>query len=241
MKPFAHPPVVVGHRGAPERAPENTPASFIAAAELGATWVELDARRSADGVPMCHHDAHTPDGVAVVARTADELALMGVWSLAAVLAALPGRVGVDVEVKNTPGEPDFDEDNGLVEAIAAAVEPRLDERPWMSSTFNPSTMAALAAALPDVPAGLLHLATLDVHQAASIAAEYGATVLCPQDGAPGLDADGLQRCHEQGFAVLVWTVDDPSAAAHLASVGVDAICTNRPDVIAAVLERQAQR
>ena len=240
MKPFARPPVVVGHRGAPEHAPENTPASFIAAAEIGARWVELDARRSADGWAVCHHDAHTPDGVPVVARTAEELALVGVWSLPAVLDALPAGLGVDVEVKNAPGEPDFDEDDQLVEAVAAAVQPHWDQRPWMSSSFNPVTVAALTVALPDVPAGLLHLATFDVQRAVSVAAEYGATVLCPQEGAAGLDSEGVEFCHRQGFAVFVWTVDDLDVAARLASTGVDAICTNRPDAVAATLARHVQ-
>ena len=239
MRPFERPPVVVGHRGAPEQAPENTPASFLAAVELGATWVELDVRRSADGELVCHHDAHTPDGVPLVARSADELALVGVWSLPAVLDALPAGLGVDVEVKNLPGEPDFDEEDGLVEELATILTSHRHTRPWMTSSFNPRTVAALGAALPDVPAGLLHLASLDVRGAVAIAAEYGAAVLGPQAGASGLDDEGVAACHDRGLSVLVWTVDEAAQAVGLANAGVDAICTNRPDVVAAALARRS--
>ena len=41
---------VIAHRGAREAARENTLPAFRLAREFGAEWVELDARRTADGV-----------------------------------------------------------------------------------------------------------------------------------------------------------------------------------------------
>lgn len=231
----AAPPVVVGHRGAPRRAPENTPASFLAAAEAGAHWVELDARRSADGVLMCHHDAWIEDGAALVARSADELARAGVWSLAAVLDALPPALGVDVEVKHAPGEPDFDgADQRSLAALAALLRDRRGERRWAVTSFDPTTVAAAVAALPDVPAGLLHLDVTPLEAAAEVAVDVGARLLCPQRGAPGLP-EAVAEVHAAGLAVLVWTVDDPEEAVTLADAGADAICTNVPDAVAAAL------
>jgi len=52
------PPLVIGHRGAPLAAPENSLASFLAAQKLGADAVELDLRITADGVIVIFHDAH---------------------------------------------------------------------------------------------------------------------------------------------------------------------------------------
>lgn len=48
--------VVTGHRGAMARETENTMASFELARELGADEIEFDVRRTADGVPVVHHD-----------------------------------------------------------------------------------------------------------------------------------------------------------------------------------------
>jgi glycerophosphoryl diester phosphodiesterase len=49
-------PLVVAHRGATDRAPENTLAAFEAAAEGGADVIELDVQLTADGVPVVLHD-----------------------------------------------------------------------------------------------------------------------------------------------------------------------------------------
>ena len=53
---------VIAHRGASAVARENTLEAFRLAAELGADWVELDARRTADGHVVVHHDAELADG-----------------------------------------------------------------------------------------------------------------------------------------------------------------------------------
>ena len=239
MEPFSPPlPVVVGHRGAPLRARENTPEAFALAAAEGATWVELDARRSSDGVVVVHHDPHTPDGVALVDRDAAELHTHGVHTLADVLAGLPAGLGVDVELKNLPGEPDFDGDDGLVELVADVLGPHLETRPLCTSSFNPATVAALAARLPDVPAGLLFLPTMSLSAAADYALGAGARLLCPHETCAGLDPEGVADVRARGLAILVWTVDGLERAAALADSGVDALCTNDPAGVVARLGRR---
>jgi len=49
--------VVVAHRGAHKTVPENTLASLEKAIELGVDYVELDVRRTKDGVLVLLHDA----------------------------------------------------------------------------------------------------------------------------------------------------------------------------------------
>ncbi|MBD8039212.1 glycerophosphodiester phosphodiesterase family protein [Phocaeicola sp. Sa1CVN1] len=53
---YKDPIEVVVHRGANHLAPENTVASAYAALEHGATWIELDVRKSKDGVLYNLHD-----------------------------------------------------------------------------------------------------------------------------------------------------------------------------------------
>jgi glycerophosphoryl diester phosphodiesterase len=51
-------PTLVGHRGYPDRYPENTLISIQAAVEAGAAWFEFDVQLSSDRVPfLCHDDS----------------------------------------------------------------------------------------------------------------------------------------------------------------------------------------
>ena len=67
-------PLVLGHRGAPRAARENTVEAFRRAVELGADGVELDVRRTADDVLVVHHDPAVEGVGPIVGATAAELA-----------------------------------------------------------------------------------------------------------------------------------------------------------------------
>src|SRR2546428_12568771 len=115
-------PWVMAHRGASVAEAENTLAAFEAALAAGAEAIEFDVRLTSDGVPVVMHDARvdrTTDGHGVV-RTmtiADIKRLRiatsdggraEVPTLVEALSLLTGRATVDIEIKNVPGEPDFD-------------------------------------------------------------------------------------------------------------------------------------
>ncbi|MFJ9775320.1 glycerophosphodiester phosphodiesterase [Kitasatospora sp. NPDC101157] len=75
-------PVVIGHRGAPFNAPENTMASFETALDQGADWLETDVQTTRDGVPVLMHDPtvdRTTNGKGAVADlTAAQVAALRV-------------------------------------------------------------------------------------------------------------------------------------------------------------------
>src|SRR5437870_293246 len=52
-------PILLGHRGSPHAAPENTLESFHAAIAAGAAGFEFDVRRSRAGRLVVIHDART--------------------------------------------------------------------------------------------------------------------------------------------------------------------------------------
>ena len=70
--------------------------------------MELDVRRTADGVLVVHHDAHLADGRAIVELAAADLP-DAVPTLAAALDACAG-MGVNIEIKNNHPDPDLDPD-----------------------------------------------------------------------------------------------------------------------------------
>jgi glycerophosphoryl diester phosphodiesterase len=231
---FAPTPSVVGHRGAPHSHRENTPESFAAAVEQGATWVELDARLDADGEVVVHHDPTLADGRALIELHTDACLAAGVHTLADVLAQLPRGVGVDVEIKNFPGEPDHDDSMQVVHRTLAVLAEVPASGRRLITSFNPLVLIALADAGAEQPHGLLTVG-IDLAGGIGTAVELGCAVLCPHHTTEGLDAEGIATAHGAGVQVLVWTVDDPGRARALAGAGADALCTNDPAAIGVAL------
>jgi glycerophosphoryl diester phosphodiesterase len=52
---------------------------------------------------------------------------------------------------------------------------------------------------------------------------------------PTVNAQLIESCHGSGLAVNTWTTNDVDRAIELAAWGVDGICTDIPDVLAAAL------
>jgi glycerophosphoryl diester phosphodiesterase len=221
---------VIAHRGASRAEPENTVAAFRRAAELGADMVELDVRRSADGLLVIHHDAHLPDGRAVSETPAAERP-PSVPDLDTALDACAG-MAVNIEIKNDPGEPGFEADRRLADDVAAAVTARGDTDRVVVSSFDRATIDRLrqVAAPPIATAWLVSMPPPD---AVDVVVTGGHQALHPWWQA--VDEALLERAHAAGVAVNVWTCDDAEAMARLAGWGVDGICTNVPDVAVAVV------
>ncbi|HQT99873.1 MAG TPA: glycerophosphodiester phosphodiesterase, partial [Acidimicrobiales bacterium] len=97
---------VFAHRGAHQKARENTLDAFRAALRLGVDGVELDVRRSADGALIVHHD-DAVEGRLIAKTRARELPPY-VCQLGDALETL-GSVEVNVEIKNLPTEAGYDE------------------------------------------------------------------------------------------------------------------------------------
>lgn len=225
--------LVIGHRGASHDFPENTIAAFEGAAALGADWVELDVRRTSDGVLVVHHDPVLADG-RVIADTVSTDLPAAVPTLERALAA-SHPMGVNVEIKNAPAEPGYDPTDELVAATLAVIETAGAEVDVLVSCFDLATIAVVRALSPDAATGYLVLSTSEPDDAVSLAAGGGHRAVHPFD--LFVDEASVRRCHDMGVEINVWTVDDPDRIRQLAEWGVDAVITNRPDVARAALAR----
>jgi glycerophosphoryl diester phosphodiesterase len=113
---------IIAHRGASEKAPENTLAAFRLAKEMGANWFEFDCQMSADGhVVVIHDDTvdRTTSGTGAVASLMlDELKALdaGAWhdpkfageripTLAEALALADEATGIYIEIKGADDDP----------------------------------------------------------------------------------------------------------------------------------------
>ncbi|MCU1498858.1 MAG: ugpQ [Acidimicrobiales bacterium] len=218
---------VIAHRGASAAAPENTIEAFHLARSLGADWVELDARRTADGVVVVHHDAHLADGRAIVELDRADLPA-SVCDLTAALDACAG-MAVNIEIKNWPADVDFDPGFMVADGVVAEVGRRGSHAEVLVSCFHRPTLDHVHEADADIGTAFLHhVEDRSWEQLAADVAAAGHVALHPWDGV--VDASLVDAAHRHGLDVNVWTVDDPDRMAVLIALGVDGLCTNLPDV-----------
>jgi glycerophosphoryl diester phosphodiesterase len=225
-------PLVFAHRGGSALAPENTMAAFDNGLRLGADGIELDVRLSRDGVVVVHHDARldrtTPLSGPVGDRTASELAAAGVPALADVLARhRDARVIVEMKVNRrelAARTIDVVRRAAAIERVclgsfglrvlraARAIEPRI-----ATSAAREEVRWALYRSWCRWPVARVAYAGYQVPEIA------GRTrVVSPRF---------VEYAHRAGLAVQVWTVDREDEARRLLGWGVDALITDRPDIM----------
>lgn len=225
-------PAVVAHRGGTGPWPENTVAAFTEAARLGADGVELDVRRAGDGALAVVHDPDIPTVGPIHAISRKNFPD---W-LPQLDQALDACAGLDVnvEIKNAPGGPGHDPSEQVAADVVAVVAAARAPRRVVVSSFQPSTLAAVRAAGPDVATALLVHPLADPSAALDEAVRLGCVALNPfrsQVDRPLVDA-----AHGAGLAVWPWTVDDRATMEALVALGVDALITDEVALARAVVD-----
>ena len=233
--------LVIAHRGDSAHQPENTLLAFTEAEDAGADAVELDVRLTADGVPVVMHD---PDvGAVTDGRGAvHELTLEQIKELDAgrgervptleEVAASVG-IGLDVEIKNVPGEEAFDSpEEAALLATLGALDASGFAHPLLISSFNWLTLERCRELRPEIETGFLTVAAIDPRASLSYARDSGHRWILPQ--APAILESGpavIEEAHASGVRVGTWTVDDTDVAMSLFEMGVDAVATNDPGAL----------
>lgn len=216
-------PLVIAHRGASALEYENSLAAFRLAGRLGADGVELDIHATGDGALVVHHD-DTIGGVHIPTATAEAVRAQRLPNgeapplLEEALRAIDPRLRVYVEVKTLPPACDAH----LIDVLDAGPHPTA----YAVHAFDHRLLARLGALRPSLPRGVL-------------SASYPIRPLVPlvDAGAVGfwmdralVDGELAALLHIAGAQLIAWTVDDAAEMVRLAGLGVDALCTNRPDL-----------
>jgi glycerophosphoryl diester phosphodiesterase len=225
--------LVIGHRGAPRAAVENTLAGFAAARDQGADGVELDVHRSADGALIVHHDA-TVEGFGLLAehsRAEIAAALPSIPTLEEVFDLCAGML-VNVEIKNSPHDADFDPQDRAAGAVVELVAAAGLADSVIVSSFHLPTVDRVHALDPRIPTGYLVVVDPLPLDALEIAHDHGHRALHPHLAALGeaFAPAVAARARELGLALNVWTVNDPQEIVRLARLGIDGIITDTPRV-----------
>lgn len=222
-------PRIVGHRGAPAHAAENTLASFERALADGADLLECDVHLLADGHVAIMHDEtidRTADADSPLASgaladlTREDLARVRVGGghrvplLPELLEASP--VGLFLEIK-TP-------------QAAAAVAELLRTSPHPSAaattviSFHAEALRTVRDELPDLPISYL-VSRLD-ESAIAQARELRADGVGPWIRA--LTLWGAEQVHEAGMSLNPWTVNTEQELAIARTCEADTITSDDP-------------
>jgi glycerophosphoryl diester phosphodiesterase len=235
-------PRVVGHRGGGTLAPENTLAGIRKAATMGFGGVEFDVVLSADKVPVLMHDEtldRTTNGKGSVAATPHaKLASLdaGSWfspeyrgeRLPSFEEAgkLCARLGLwaNVEIKPVRG---FERETAVAVATLALELWGGAPRTALLSSFEPVSLDAARSAAPDLDRGYLtdRLAPGWDDTAGALGC---VSVHCNCKYLTEAQADQVRGA---GYWLLCYTVNEPAIARRLFSWGIDAIFTDRLDLI----------
>jgi len=236
-------PTIVAHRGGGKLAPENTLAGIDTGARLGHKMIEFDVKLSLDGEIFLLHDDtldRTSNGWGIAGQLPWEKLVQldaGGWfgkdftderlPLLAQVAQRCASYGMmaNIEIKPTTG---LEAETGRVVALAARDLWHSQTAPLLSS-FSYEALEAAMQAAPELPRGLLLHEWRDDWQQLTqrldcVSVHFNHKVL---------DAEKVATLKAAGLRILVYTVNQPERAKELLAWGVDALCTDRIDLIGA--------
>ena len=213
MKPWPY-PRIIAHRGGGTLAPENTLAGMRKAKELGFAGVEFDVMLAADATPILMHDQRlerTTNGSGAIAATAycDILRLdAGGWFS-----------------REHAGEPVPSFERAAKLCIELGLWADIEIKP--SAGFEAQTGKATALAARELWRGALTRSIPPewkqwMQQLGCVSLHCDYRMLLPQQARAVRDA---------GYWLLCWTVNDPEIVRVLFDWGVDAVITDRLDLI----------
>ena len=244
-----HRPLNLAHRGASAHAPENTLAAIRLAAEIGADGLEIDAKLSRDGAIVIMHDATIDRTTSGSGRVSDltlsqlksldagskfrsEFAGEHVPTLDEVMETVGDRLIVNIELTNYTSRRD-----GLEERVVEFVTRHgLFDRVMLSS-FSPLSLRRVKRAAPHLVCGLLYPSGCAVFLRHAWLARLipGREARHPHFSL--VDAASVRRWHRRGQKVNTWTVNEEADMRRVITAGVDAIMTDKPEVLQRIINR----
>lgn len=231
-------PLVIAHRGASLHETENTVAAFAMAMADGADGVELDVQCCASGEVVVFHD----DDLQRLAGRAERIDQLSLGAIRKVRLAGGATMATLDEALEACG-------SGLINvelkcsAIFAAAAARLvagvarvlaragKGQQVLISSFSPGAVWQWRTRHPEVPCALLFERPKPFHRPWPLRTDVLLPLLRPFAVHPVDELctpRSVARWQRRGYAVHVWTVDEPQRITGLAAMGVNGIVTNDP-------------
>mgnify|MGYP001821510617 FL=1 len=240
--PLTPAPLVYAHRGDRSRAPDNTLMAFDLAVEAKADGIELDVRRTSDGVLVITHDPQVDSLPPVVDMSFADLRVQapGVPTLEEAMERIPRSVFVNVEIKNAAHEPGFDPDRSIVDETIAIIEASGDLDRVLMSSFDPVAVERVRSVAPAVATGLLITGAVSIADGVDVARDVDADALHPpMTTLDGAEDESIRVAHASGLAVVVWNANHVDEVRRAAAAAIDVIITDDPTMAKRELEDSA--
>lgn len=216
-------PLLLGHRGARNYAPENTLAAFDLCLEHGCDGFEFDVRLSSDLHPVIVHDPRL-DEVVIADFAAERIfalhnTIPQMWQVCERYAP---NAYLNIELKVV----------GLEEKVAELLETYPPQKGFMVASFLPEAIKAMHLAAPSVPLGyicrrkdlLRHWRKLPVTH---VVLHYSL-----------IAAPVVAELKQAGKQVFAWTVNSADQMLELAALEVDAIISDDTRLLSDVFHRR---
>jgi glycerophosphoryl diester phosphodiesterase len=235
-------PLAIAHRGGAALAPENSLAAFGLASAMGLRYLETDIRVTADGQLVCFHD-DTLDRVTSATGPVRSKALRDLRRL---------------RINGIEPIPTFDEaldafpqqcftvdlkDQSAIEPLVKSLRRKgVAQRVCIAGAWD-GWLGQVRSEVPEVTSALgwrsltalLTCAKTGLRPPKALATAPFAHVPVKLSRVPIFVERLVAMSHDIGVRVVTWTVDEPVVIRRLLDVDVDAIITNRPDVLREVL------
>jgi len=222
---------IFAHRGLHHVARENTLDAFVAAQDFGVDGVELDVRRTRDGVLVVHHDPHIGD---LVIAQHDAHDLPGYVPTLQEAFEVLTTVRVNVEIKNIrdKSEPTYDDTGSFAHQVIASLYDWGVEDRVLISSFDLATCVEVRATDPTMYVGWL-LWQQDPLEAVTQAHVLGLNAINPHYSV--VNQVVAESARQQGVDLNVWTVNSRLDIEAVAAHQVTSIISDDPAEVLSVI------
>lgn len=240
-------PLAIAHRGGSALAHENSLAAFELASALGLKYLETDIRVTGDGQLVCFHDDTlervTSAAGPVRSKSLRELRALRINGAEPIptfdeaLDAFPNQF-FTVDIKDRAG---------IAPLVKSLQRRGVAERVCIAGAWD-GWLGHVRREVPEVTtalgwrslSALLLCAQTGMRPPRSLATAPFAHVPVKVGRIPVFIERLVAMSHDIGVRVVTWTVDEPVEIRRLLDAGVDAIITDRPDVLREVLVSRNQ-
>ncbi len=241
-------PIVVAHRGDSRNHPENSLPAFAAAVALGVGMIEFDVQALGDGSLVCMHDDTADRTTDAAERLGAErpLSALSLGEVRGLRCRLPGRPPRDdapvptlteaLAVMHPGAVPMIEHKSGPAAAYVQALREAGMLDAVLLQSFDWDFVATVAALEPRIALGLLGPSETAPDLGSAVLDRIGRSTAGLVHWDEGeLRLEDLRAIQAMGRLVCTYTTDDDLGLLGSGPMGLDAVTTNLPGRLLALI------